>query len=133
MHAKNSRAVDGSFIIAMHPTPRRATDILASAKHAPPKKTRKPAKLNPFATASDALFAQFPLTSTGSTSTHSSTPVPFPDISTESGTFGPYVPPSAFKFISASSPDTFFFSSMSLEKEKIESDSDSSRSYESYL
>ena len=91
----------------MHPTPRSAADILASAKPAPPKKTRKPAKPNPFASASDARFAQFPLTSTGSISTHSSNPVPFPDISTETGAFGPYVPPSAFKFISASSPDTF--------------------------
>ena len=87
----------------MHP--RSTADILASAKPAPPKKSQKPAKVNPLA--SDTRFTQFSVTATASTSTPSSAPVPFSNISTETGTSGPYVPPSTFKFIPTSTPDTF--------------------------
>ena len=91
----------------MHPIPRSAANILASAKPAPPKRSQKPAKINPFA--SDARFSKFSATATASTVTSapSSTSVPFPYISTEPGTSDPYVPPSTFKFIPTSTPDTF--------------------------
>ena len=89
--------------------PRSSADILASAsaKPAPPKKPRKPAKVNPFA--SDIRFTQFSVTATASTSesTPASVPKPFPNIPTETGTYGPYVLPSTFKFVPTSTPDTF--------------------------
>jgi hypothetical protein len=85
----------------MHP--RSAAEILASAK-LPHKKSRKPAKVNPLA--SDTRFTQFSVSATTSTSTLGSAPVPFPDISTQTRASGPYVPPTAFKFISTSTLNT---------------------------
>ena len=69
------------------------------------KRPRKPAKRNPLA--SDPGFSRFSLTATTSTSAHSSTPMPFPDISTETATTGPYVTPFTFKFIPNFTPDAF--------------------------
>jgi hypothetical protein len=88
----------------MHPIPRSAADILASARSAPPKKSRKPAKVNNFA--SESRFTQFSASATASASTPSSVPVPFPNISTETNAPFPYIPPSTFKFIPTSTPDT---------------------------
>jgi hypothetical protein len=91
--------------------PRRAADIIASAKRAPPKKSRKPAKVNPFA--SDTRFTQF---SVAATPTPASAPAaPFPKVSTEAGTSGPYV--SIFKFVPTSTPDTFLKAKGELGKE----------------
>jgi len=100
----------------MHPKPRSAADILASAKSAPPNKSHKPAKLNPLASDPQIFFD---CNGFDSTSTHSSTPVPFLNISTETAT-GPYVPPTTFKFIPSSTPDTF----LKARGKKREEDSD---------
>ena len=89
--------------------PRSAADILASARPAPqrpaPKKPRRAAKVKP--SASDKRFIQFSATAIASTSTPGSAPVPFRNFSTETGTSGPYKPPSTFKFLPASTPETY--------------------------
>ena len=85
----------------MHP--RSAADILASARPAP-KRSRKPAQVNPFA--SDTRFTKFSVT-TASISTSGSASVPFPNTSTERSTSGHYVPQSTFNFIPTTTPDTF--------------------------
>ena len=118
MHAKYSRALadSGSSAIEyyflhspMHPIPRSAADILASAapaRPARPKRSQK-SKVDPFA--SDPHFSQFSVTETASTSgsTLSSIPVPFPNIPTETDTSVFYVSSSTFEFIPTSTPNTF--------------------------
>ena len=93
----------------MHPIPRSAADILALAalaRPARPKRSWKP-KVDPFA--SDHCFTQFSVTAStsGSTPSSSSIPMPFSNISTETGTSVFYVPSSTLKFISTSTRDTF--------------------------
>ena len=81
--------------------PRSSADILASATPAP-KKRRRVTKANPFT--SDQRFTKFSATATTSTSTP---PAPVPNLPTEMGSSS-YIPPSTFKFIPASTPETYF-------------------------
>jgi hypothetical protein len=80
--------------------PRSAADILASATFAPTKKSRKPAKANPLT--SDLGFSKFSSTTVAS----SSVSQPARDTNPLT-TADPYMPPTSFKFISTSTPDTF--------------------------
>jgi len=102
MHAKYCRRSTGSsrFLPSALMPPRSAADILASARPAPPKRSRKPAKVNSLG--SDAFHTIFCNWQLQPQHSH-----PFLNISTETGTSGPYVPLSTFKVIPTSTPDTF--------------------------